>query len=61
MDSKDAEHVMRVLQAHTVALCVLLSTHPDPQLLRSAFEAMTSRSAADPQTLAVLRRSIPDK
>lgn len=58
MDEKDVEHVMRVLQAQTVALCALLSTHPDPPTLRSAFETIASHTSADAQTLAVLRKSI---
>jgi hypothetical protein len=58
MDSKDVEHLMRVLQAHTVALCALLTTHPDHPTLRAAFETIAFRTAADPQTLEVLRKSI---
>lgn len=58
MDSKDVEHLTRVLQAHTVALCALLSTHPDQPLLRIAFETIAQRTSADPQTLNVLRKSI---
>lgn len=58
MDERDVEHLMRVLQAHTVALCALLSTHPDQPLLRTAFETIASHTAADPQTLAVLRKAI---
>jgi len=58
MDSKDVEHLMQVLQAHTVALCALLSTHPDQPTLRTAFETIASRTTADPQTMDVLRKAI---
>lgn len=58
MDEKDVEHVMRVLQAMQSALCALLSTHPDPPTLRSAFETIVSHTNADTQTLAVLRKAI---
>lgn len=58
MDSKDVEHLMRVLQAHTVALAALFQTHPDQPLLRTAFETIAARTAADPQTLATLRKAL---
>lgn len=58
MDELDVEHLMRVLQAHTVALCALLSTHPNHQLLHTAFETIASRTAADTRTLDVLRKAI---
>lgn len=58
MDEKDVDHLMRVIQAQTIALCALLSTHPDPPLLRTAFETIASHTAADPPTLAVLRKAI---
>jgi len=58
MDDKSTEYLMRVLQAHTVALCALLKTHPDQPLLRIAFETIASRTAADPQTLDALRKAI---
>jgi hypothetical protein len=58
MDEKSMEYVMRVLQAHTVAVSALLSTHPDPPLLRTTFETIASRTSADPQTLEVFRKAI---
>jgi len=58
MDEKSTEHLMRMLQAHTVALAALFQTHPDQPLLRTAFETIASRTAADPQTLEVLRKAI---
>jgi hypothetical protein len=58
MDEKSMEYVMRVLQAHTVAVSALLQTHPDQPLLRTAFETIASHTAADPQTLATLRKAI---
>jgi len=58
MDEKSMEYLMRVLQAHTVAISALLKTHPDPPLLRTAFETIASHTAADPPTLQMLRKAI---
>jgi len=63
MDSVDAEQLTALLQAHTIALTALLATHPQPDLLRSAFETMAI--AAPHQnvmflaTVETLRRAIP--
>jgi hypothetical protein len=58
MDLADGEFVMRVLQAHTIALCALLATHPDRQALLEGLETMTPGVMADPETMAVLRRAL---
>lgn len=65
MDSNDVEQLTALLQAHTIALCALLATHPAPQRLRPTFELFAGE-ALNPhptyaQTLSTLRKAIPDR
>lgn len=57
------DEITAVLQAHTLALSALFATHPQPQLLRQAFETMTSAAPnIDPlYQLAIdtLRKALP--
>jgi hypothetical protein len=63
MESKDAEQLMGMLQALTLAVSALLKTHPAPDELRPAFETLVAK-APHPhplfsETVATLRKAIP--
>lgn len=65
MDSHDAEQLTALLQAHLVALSALLATHPAPDQLRPAFEAIAAKAIhshpAYQLSLAMLRKAIPER
>lgn len=61
MDSKDIEQLTALLQVHTLALCALFATHPQPHQLREAFETMTNEIPQTSQVLQVLTKAIPDR
>lgn len=63
MESKDAEQLMGMLQALTLAVSALMKTHPAPDELRPAFETLVAK-APHPhplfqETVTTLRKAIP--
>lgn len=64
MDQKDVEQLTALLQAHLVALCSLLATHPAPDQLRERFEELAAKAPhphpAYPLSIATLRKAIPE-
>jgi hypothetical protein len=64
MDSKDVEQLTALLQAHLVALCAMLATHPAPEKLLPAFEELATKAThphpAYQLSLATLRKAIPE-
>lgn len=64
MEQNDVEQLTALLQAHLVALCALLATHPAPDQLRPAFEALSAKAThphpAYQLSIATLRKAIPE-
>lgn len=63
METADVEQLTALLQAHLVALCALLATHPAPDQLRQRFDELAAK-ASNPHpayqlSIATLSKAIP--